>query len=196
MVGQKMLPLLLCVSVAAALNPYTVLQVERDATASEIRKAYRARSMETHPDQGGSKEAFIEVSEAYKILSDPAARRTYDRTGERPEGAKPTFEQAEMDFEELLKMFESWLESDEGIDNWLSSWGTPKASDQTTGEWFFKGMLRRGIKWFGPWLAEQVRSGNIQMEININGKHARTKKGGYKEAVHGKKQQNVGHDGL
>ena len=46
--------------------------------ADEMRKAYRKVSLASHPDKGGSEEAFARVSTAYKVLSDERGRRDYD----------------------------------------------------------------------------------------------------------------------
>lgn len=61
---------------------YQVLGVEHGATAPDIQKAYRQRAKTSHPDSGGSVEAFSELGVAYAILSDPERRTRYDRTGE------------------------------------------------------------------------------------------------------------------
>lgn len=64
---------------------YEVLGVSRDATLEGIKKAYRKKALEFHPDRNpGNKEAevfFKEATEAYSILSDPAARERYDQFG-------------------------------------------------------------------------------------------------------------------
>ncbi|KAF3893544.1 Meiotically up-regulated gene 185 protein [Trichophyton interdigitale] len=62
---------------------YAILGVERDATAEEIKKAYRRKALELHPDKnyGNVEEAtalFAEVQSAYEILSDPQERAWYD----------------------------------------------------------------------------------------------------------------------
>ena len=65
---------------------YATLGVARDATPEEIKKAYRKKALECHPDrnQGDPKaEAqFKLVSEAYEVLSDDSRRRLYDQYGE------------------------------------------------------------------------------------------------------------------
>lgn len=61
---------------------YTVLGLEKDATAAEIRKAYLVLSRKEHPDRGGDPEKFKEISKAYECLSDPDKRARYDRFGE------------------------------------------------------------------------------------------------------------------
>ena len=64
---------------------YEVLGVSRDATAKELKKAYRKLAMKYHPDRNpGDKEAeshFKEASEAYEVLSDPEKRARYDQFG-------------------------------------------------------------------------------------------------------------------
>ena len=64
---------------------YEVLGVKKDATAEEIKKAYRKLTKENHPDlHPGDKaceERFKEVNEAYEILSDDDKRRKYDQYG-------------------------------------------------------------------------------------------------------------------
>jgi molecular chaperone DnaJ len=64
---------------------YEVLGVSREADAPEIKKAYRARAMQHHPDRNpGDKQAealFKECAEAYEVLCDPEKRELYDRYG-------------------------------------------------------------------------------------------------------------------
>ena len=60
------------------VDHYKVLCVERTATDSEIKKAYRKQSLLHHPDKGGTEEKFKQVNEAYSVLSDPNKRQRYD----------------------------------------------------------------------------------------------------------------------
>ena len=49
-------------------NSYEILGVDKDADEDEIRKAFRKKALETHPDRGGKKEDFVKVREAYECL--------------------------------------------------------------------------------------------------------------------------------
>jgi molecular chaperone DnaJ len=60
---------------------YKILGVERDASTSEIKSAYRKMAKEHHPDRGGDETKFKEVSEAYETLKDPAKKQNYDTYG-------------------------------------------------------------------------------------------------------------------
>jgi hypothetical protein len=59
---------------------YEVLNVERTASAAEIKSAYRKLALQVHPDQGGNAALFRLVQEAWNTLSDPAKRAAYDRS--------------------------------------------------------------------------------------------------------------------
>ena len=64
---------------------YEVLGVARNATADELKKAYRRSAMKHHPDRNpgdaAAEAAFKECKEAYEVLSEPARRRLYDQHG-------------------------------------------------------------------------------------------------------------------
>jgi molecular chaperone DnaJ len=66
-------------------DPYEVLGVGRDADEREIKRAFRGRARELHPDVNShdpqAEEKFKEVADAYEILSDAERRATYDRYG-------------------------------------------------------------------------------------------------------------------
>ncbi len=68
-----------------AYELYQVLGLDRNASTDDIKKAYRKKAMELHPDrhQGDkSKEAeFKQVSEAYSVLSDSSKKSQYDAMG-------------------------------------------------------------------------------------------------------------------
>jgi len=71
------------------MDPYHVLGVSRNASADDIKKAYRKLAHQYHPDKKGGNEAkFKEVNEAYQILGDPEKRQRYDTYGraDAPQG--------------------------------------------------------------------------------------------------------------
>jgi molecular chaperone DnaJ len=76
---------------SVAADYYELLGVNRDCTEEELKRAYRQRARELHPDStGGDAEAelkFKETTIAYEVLRDPERRRRYDMFG--PDGAEP-----------------------------------------------------------------------------------------------------------
>ena len=64
------------------MNLYEVLGLKKDTTQKEIKKAYRNLSLKLHPDRGGDPKKFIELQNAYDILSDETTRKKYDETGD------------------------------------------------------------------------------------------------------------------
>lgn len=62
-------------------NLYDVLGVSKDASETDIKKAYRKLAIKHHPDKGGDEETFKKISEAYGILSDKDKRKQYDMFG-------------------------------------------------------------------------------------------------------------------
>ena len=63
------------------MNPYTTLDVPTDATAEDIKQAFRAKSKLHHPDKGGDHDTFVQIQLAYEVLTDPDRRKHFDETG-------------------------------------------------------------------------------------------------------------------
>ena len=70
---------------------YATLAVARDASADDIKKAFRQLARKYHPDvakdKASAEEKFKEINEAYEVLSDPEKRTKYDRLG--ADGSEP-----------------------------------------------------------------------------------------------------------
>ncbi|GIS52861.1 MAG: hypothetical protein Ct9H90mP28_5770 [Paracoccaceae bacterium] len=60
---------------------YKELNVERNSSKAEIKKAYHKLVLKNHPDKGGDAEKFRKIQTAYEVLSDDDKRSKYDRFG-------------------------------------------------------------------------------------------------------------------
>lgn len=82
---------------------YEVLEIERGASADDVKKAYFKAARTKHPDKGGSAEEFKEIQRAYETLSDAGRRQMYDMTGsEEGQGGGP---QMGNPFEAMMRGF-------------------------------------------------------------------------------------------
>ncbi|MBO7201990.1 MAG: molecular chaperone DnaJ [Paludibacteraceae bacterium] len=90
---------------------YEVLGISKSATADEIKKAYRKKAIEFHPDKNpGDKvaeEKFKEAAEAYEVLSDPQKRQRYDQFGHAGMGGNGGFGgfSGGMNMDDIFSMF-------------------------------------------------------------------------------------------
>jgi DnaJ family protein A protein 2 len=82
---------------------YETLEIPKDATQKQIKKAYYTLSKLHHPDRGGDEHKFKEMAAAYEILSDPKKRKAYDTYG--LDGVKDDAEGAARRGEDLFSMF-------------------------------------------------------------------------------------------
>jgi len=79
------------------MNLYETLGIDKSASKSEIKKAYRDLAAKHHPDVGGKEEIFKKISAAHDILKDEISRSHYDDTGED--------KKKELNFEQLAAAF-------------------------------------------------------------------------------------------
>ncbi len=90
---------------------YEVLGVDRQASAEELKRAFRKIAMDSHPDRNPDDAVaharFVEASEAYSVLSDPERRRSYDLFGHAAVGAGggPAVDFSDMPFADIFDSF-------------------------------------------------------------------------------------------
>ena len=88
---------------------YEILGVSKTATADEIKKAYRQKAIQFHPDKNpGNKEAeekFKEAAEAYEVLSSPEKRQKYDQFGHAGMNGNAGFGGHDMSMDDIFSMF-------------------------------------------------------------------------------------------
>lgn len=88
---------------------YEVLEVPKSASAEEIKKAYRKKAIQFHPDKNpGDKEAeekFKEAAEAYEVLSNSEKKQRYDQFGHAGMGGASGFSGQNMNMDDIFSMF-------------------------------------------------------------------------------------------
>jgi len=92
------------------MTHYATLGVAENATADEIKKAYRSLASKHHPDKGGDTQKFQEIQAAYAVLEDPNKRAQYDNERRNPGGFRFTvngndFDQMPPGMEDILRGF-------------------------------------------------------------------------------------------
>lgn len=90
---------------------YNILGVDKNASQDEIKKAFRKKAHEHHPDKGGDEKKFSEINEAYQVLSKADKRAQYDQfgssafSGAGPQGFSGFSSAGGINFEDLGDMF-------------------------------------------------------------------------------------------
>ncbi|CAF0865089.1 unnamed protein product [Didymodactylos carnosus] len=89
-------------------NYYDLLGISKTATEEEIKRAYRKTALRLHPDKNPDPNAasqFQSVDKAYKILSDPKLRSTYDQFGAN---AADMMRRMNDDYADILQRMPAW----------------------------------------------------------------------------------------
>lgn len=94
-----------------------VLGVGKDASADEIRAAYRRRALQLHPDRNrgeeeAAKERFQQLQKVYAVLSDPEKRKVYDRTGSLDDAEELAGEKFDQLYQYYRTMYREVTEED------------------------------------------------------------------------------------
>jgi molecular chaperone DnaJ len=88
---------------------YEILGIEKSASAAEIKKAYRKKAIDYHPDRNpgdtAAEEKFKKAAEAYEVLSDPDKRARYDRYGHAAFEGGGGFGSGGMNMEDIFSQF-------------------------------------------------------------------------------------------
>lgn len=115
---------------------YELLGISKDASSTEIKKAYRKSAIKHHPDKGGDPEKFKQVAEAYEILSDPVKKQQYDSYG----SVNPELSMDPKDlFTEFERMFNHSIYDPGNITSHMFSGFSQNQSDQFNGLNMFLG---------------------------------------------------------
>lgn len=95
-------------------NYYEVLEVDKEASETDIKKAYRKLAFKYHPDKNKDNpdaiDKFKKVAEAYETLSDPKKKQTYDMYGPGPNAGAVSFDM------DPMNLFSQIFETNEGHD--------------------------------------------------------------------------------
>ena len=126
---------------------YSLLGLKRNATNLEIRKAYKRLVLLCHPDKNktdpDTASKFMNITRAYKILSNENSRKYYDETGEYEEE-----DQGQIDIDNTLNFFRK-IYSPQDIDSYVNKYVGSKEEEQDLINYYNdnNGDLRRILEW-------------------------------------------------
>ncbi len=124
---------------------YSILGVHQNDKLEDIKKAYRIRAFEYHPDRGGSHEKMLLINEAWLILSNPTTRSHYDtaRANINNEEAQKTArkeaqnsQQKAQEYPRKWDDFERWFNANYGTTSYAMGLKVPTGGN-SAGRWLF-----------------------------------------------------------
>lgn len=136
---------------------YEVLGIDKNASESDIKRAFRKKAMEYHPDRNkaaDAEEKFKEVNEAYEVLSDPNKKATYDRFGHDGLNSQGFHSQGFDPFDIFNQFFGGGMGDEDGYTN-----GFEDIFNAFSGFGGFGG--------FGRKQSQETISANLLLNINI-----------------------------
>ena len=167
--AAQVLLALACAAAMTSKEACAELQLSRHHSEKELKSAYRKRSVETHPDKGGSTEKFLRVSEAYELLSQLASGSGGPGQGRpRPSSFGEGATQEEM-MRRAEEMFDSVL--DELMQRFDSA-GIDGVVDDLLGQakgpfkWVLKRVLKSGARALASGFGQLMESDGMTIEIN------------------------------
>ena len=101
----------ICKELMKKKDYYDILNISKDATPEQIKKAYKKQAIRFHPDKNHSKlstECFKKISEAYQCLSDPEKKSFYDKYGNEQEFKEQYFQRNHTYYREEMDPFEAF----------------------------------------------------------------------------------------
>ena len=125
---QKRVYNLIRMAAPSSTDYYTALEVEESASQMAIKRAYRRLALKNHPDVSkdpNAKEKFMQIQEAYAVLSDSSKRKSYDRSkagvGAAWSDVGKSAQQAARDVEDYVKRWREKNPFPEDLDDNLGS---------------------------------------------------------------------------
>lgn len=102
---------------------YKILDIDNSASVDEIRKSYKIMALKWHPDKNKDKntiDKFIEISEAYQILSDPLKKSQYDNLKNKRNNMNNMFDGGEFNIQDPFEIFNSFFSVINKVSNILN----------------------------------------------------------------------------
>jgi len=93
-------------------NYYKILDVEPDSDFNRIKRAFRKKALEHHPDRGGTHAEMVKINEAWEVLSNTQLRQQYDnllKNGKRDSQFFDEAKQRAQTYEKSWDKFDKWL---------------------------------------------------------------------------------------